>query len=179
NGLVRIGTGEAAAGGCTRDADGKVVDAFSANLGKCSITHAEITGIVLGFERVWDAGIRRVEVQTDSKCAIQLLSYEGGLSNQHAAILGKFRRLKRRDWIIQLKHVYREANFLADHLANQGHDLALGVQTISATDTRVSYWAIWLEERRPALCERNNSCLCFYQKIGYLIILPRYFIIYI
>ncbi|CAN1751223.1 hypothetical protein LINPERHAP1_LOCUS4264 [Linum perenne] len=56
---------------------------FSANLGKCSITRAEITGIVMGLERAWEAGIRQVEVQTDSMCAIRLLSEADDLNNQH------------------------------------------------------------------------------------------------
>ncbi|CAN1331284.1 hypothetical protein LINPERPRIM_LOCUS35265 [Linum perenne] len=38
DGSVIYSTGEASARGCIRDGHGKLVDAFSANLGKCSIT---------------------------------------------------------------------------------------------------------------------------------------------
>ncbi|CAN1249193.1 hypothetical protein LINPERPRIM_LOCUS7034 [Linum perenne] len=47
----------------------------------------------------------------------------------------------RRDWMISLKHVYREAKFLADFLATKGHDLARGNHSISITKDRVLYWA--------------------------------------
>ncbi|CAN1121022.1 Putative ribonuclease H protein At1g65750, partial [Linum perenne] len=141
DGSVKINTGDAVVGGCIRDEDGRVVQAFSANLGKCSITRAEITAIVLGLERAWEAGIRHVEVQTDSICVINLISGMEDLTNQHAAILGRFRSLRNRDWNVQVKHVYREANFLTDHLANNGHVLQLGAHNISVIDTEVNYWA--------------------------------------
>ncbi|CAN1158390.1 hypothetical protein LINPERPRIM_LOCUS11837 [Linum perenne] len=37
----------------------------------------------MGLERAWEAGIRQVEVQTDSTCAIRLLSEADDLNNQH------------------------------------------------------------------------------------------------
>ncbi|CAN1164553.1 Putative ribonuclease H protein At1g65750 [Linum perenne] len=141
DGSVVPSTGNASAGGCIRDEFGKLVSAFSANLGMCSITRAKITGVVTGLERAWAEGIRSLEVQTDSMCVIKLLSEEGSINNQHAAAVGRIISMLRRDWTVNFKHVYREANFLADHLANKGHDLNLGVHNIDITDSRVLYWA--------------------------------------
>ncbi|CAN1193986.1 Putative ribonuclease H protein At1g65750 [Linum perenne] len=52
---VEWATGNASVGGVLRNWQGKSVDAFTTNLGKCSITRAELTGIIIGMERAWDA----------------------------------------------------------------------------------------------------------------------------
>ncbi|CAN1145749.1 hypothetical protein LINPERHAP2_LOCUS14861 [Linum perenne] len=46
----------------------------------------------------------------------------------------------RRDWMISLKHVYREAKFLADYLANLGHSLGFGAHVLDAPDSSLMYW---------------------------------------
>ncbi|CAN1330967.1 Putative ribonuclease H protein At1g65750 [Linum perenne] len=74
DGSVIKATGEASAGDCLRDGNGNLVDAFSINIGKCSITRAEITCVATGLERAWATGVRNVEIQTDSTCVIKLLS---------------------------------------------------------------------------------------------------------
>ncbi|CAN1146389.1 Putative ribonuclease H protein At1g65750 [Linum perenne] len=74
-------SGKASAGGCLRDGFDKVVDAFSPNLGICSITRAEITGVMMELERAWVAGIRKVEVQTYSICVIKLLTKDHPLNH--------------------------------------------------------------------------------------------------
>ncbi|CAN1805449.1 Putative ribonuclease H protein At1g65750 [Linum perenne] len=57
DGSVIQSTGLAAAGGVVRDCEGRVLDAFTMNLGKCSITRVELTSAVTGIERAWDMGI--------------------------------------------------------------------------------------------------------------------------
>ncbi|CAI0558377.1 unnamed protein product [Linum tenue] len=44
------------------------------NLGRCTITRAEIWGALRGLQMAWDSGRRRVELQLDSTTAITLLS---------------------------------------------------------------------------------------------------------
>ncbi|CAN1312556.1 hypothetical protein LINPERPRIM_LOCUS28673, partial [Linum perenne] len=46
---------------------------FTAKLGKCSITRAELRGIIQGFELAWNGGHRKIIVQTDSLAAVLLL----------------------------------------------------------------------------------------------------------
>ncbi|CAN1760750.1 hypothetical protein LINPERHAP1_LOCUS7650 [Linum perenne] len=48
--LVSSISSAAAAGGLIRTADGKCLGAFTANLGCCSITRAEMRGAVLGLQ---------------------------------------------------------------------------------------------------------------------------------
>ncbi|CAI0558378.1 unnamed protein product [Linum tenue] len=63
-----------AVGGALRDGQGRLLGAFSMNLGRCTITRAEIWGALRGLQMAWDSGRRRVELQLDSTTAITLLS---------------------------------------------------------------------------------------------------------
>ncbi|CAN1148633.1 Putative ribonuclease H protein At1g65750, partial [Linum perenne] len=130
----------AAAGGVIRDHDGRFVSAFAANLGVCSIMRAELRGIVEGMKLAWSLGIRKLCVQSDSKAAVQLLSNEGPSLCQHASLLQQFAELASRDWQVSLHHVYREANYAADCLANQGQSLDLGVHVFYSPDVSLQYW---------------------------------------
>ncbi|CAN1743222.1 Putative ribonuclease H protein At1g65750 [Linum perenne] len=87
--------------------------AFSYNLGRCSITRAELRGAVHGLSIAWNLGYRRVLVQMDSAAAIAILEAKGEIDHQH---------------------IYREANKAADSLANRGHSLGLGCHLISGSD---------------------------------------------
>ncbi|CAN1147499.1 hypothetical protein LINPERHAP2_LOCUS15912 [Linum perenne] len=75
-------------------------------------------GIVLGMERAWNKGIGSLEIQTDSLCAVNLLLKADNLDHQH---------------------VYREANCLADALANKGHGMSLGTHTVDGSDGTIRY----------------------------------------
>ncbi|CAN1320677.1 hypothetical protein LINPERPRIM_LOCUS31796 [Linum perenne] len=63
------------------------------NLGKCSITRAELAGVIEGMDQTWQEGFPQIEVQIDSLCAVQLLSQKDTLDHQHAGAIGKFRAL--------------------------------------------------------------------------------------
>ncbi|CAN1191383.1 Putative ribonuclease H protein At1g65750 [Linum perenne] len=141
DGSVRGRRGRAAAGGCIRDEAGRLLDAFACNLGRCSVTRAELTGAVVGLQRAWELGVRKVEVQMDSSCSINMLEGKSNLEHQHAGLVLRFKQLAERSWTIRLTHIYREGNHLADHLANKGHDLDYGTHTIRRDDDSVLYWA--------------------------------------
>ncbi|CAN1164507.1 hypothetical protein LINPERPRIM_LOCUS33222, partial [Linum perenne] len=40
--------------------------------------------------------------------------------NKHASLLHQFSELRSRDWQVSVHHIFREANFAADYLANLG-----------------------------------------------------------
>ncbi|CAN1289838.1 Putative ribonuclease H protein At1g65750, partial [Linum perenne] len=138
---VRVSEHIAAVGGCLRDKDGRVIDSFAANLGDCSITRAELTGVVIGLDRAWDMGIREVEVQTGSACVVKLLTERMPGNHQHATLIEKFKNISQRAWSVSVKFIYREANYLADFLANKGHELVLSTHTIGISESNVLYWA--------------------------------------
>ncbi|CAN1163240.1 hypothetical protein LINPERPRIM_LOCUS32553 [Linum perenne] len=59
-----------------------------------------------------------------------MLSVPGSNSNKHASLLQQFSELSSREWRIYVHHIYREANFAADYLANLGQSLPLGVHVL-------------------------------------------------
>ncbi|CAN1845759.1 Putative ribonuclease H protein At1g65750 [Linum perenne] len=149
--------GNATAGGAIRDASGNCLLAFATNYGSCSITRAEIRGIVDGLELAWQAGYRHVAVQSDSNCALQLLTNGNRADHQHAASILKFQEVTKRDWSLQMNHIYRESNCLADHLANAAHSMALGLHHIDSSNSAVAYWIAYdrVRSSQPRLVLRT------------------------
>ncbi|CAN1778824.1 Putative ribonuclease H protein At1g65750 [Linum perenne] len=64
--------GSTTMGGLLRDGNGRFLQAFSANIGDCSITRAELRAIVQGLRLAWSTGIRKVVVQSDSRAALAI-----------------------------------------------------------------------------------------------------------
>ncbi|CAN1809624.1 Putative ribonuclease H protein At1g65750 [Linum perenne] len=119
DGSVNHSTGIATAGGLLRNHLGHCAAAFSANLGKCSITRAELRGILHGLDIAWKENHKQVRVQTDSMTAVKL-------------ILG--------NWQTEVLHIYREANGAADYLASKGYSLDPGVHSFSISDCNLGYY---------------------------------------
>ncbi|CAL1360380.1 unnamed protein product [Linum trigynum] len=134
NGSVHISSGHAAAGGLIRDPTGRCLAAYAINLGSCSITRAELRGAVEGLQVAWDTGFRRVRVELDSLCAVQLLNSLDSPDHQQAAIIQRFKELLIHQWEVVVSHIFREGNKCADHLASRGHLLPLGYHSIPCSD---------------------------------------------
>ncbi|CAN1179214.1 Putative ribonuclease H protein At1g65750 [Linum perenne] len=130
----------AAAGGIVRSSDGRALGAFVANLGSCSITRAELRGAILGLELAWSLNYREVELQLDSRAVVALLSQTDNPTHQHGLEILAFQELCRRNWVVTVRHVYREANKAADFLANSGHDFPLGTHPFPIFDCNLSYF---------------------------------------
>ncbi|CAI0559343.1 unnamed protein product, partial [Linum tenue] len=128
-----------AAGGVIRDEEGLLLRAFTMNLGGGSITKAEIAGITDGLQIAWDLGLKKVQVQTDSKIAMQLL-HEATSSNPHHCLIAAARRLLARDWQVEIIHMYREGNVVADFLASLGHSRGVGLHVLDRPNSSLNYW---------------------------------------
>ncbi|CAN1128018.1 hypothetical protein LINPERPRIM_LOCUS29940, partial [Linum perenne] len=87
-----------ATGGLNVDERGNFVHAFSANVGTCSITRAELCATVEGMKIVWALGVRKLDIQIDSKTSVSILKKEDKPEHQHAALVFEFQELKRREW---------------------------------------------------------------------------------
>ncbi|CAN1354950.1 Putative ribonuclease H protein At1g65750 [Linum perenne] len=87
----------------------------------------------------WEWGARKLTIQTNSACAIQLLSNSGNRGHQHASLVLQFDELRRRDWEVKIQHIYREGNCLADHLANIGYLFFLGLQLIDSSTPAMTH----------------------------------------
>ncbi|CAN1776652.1 Putative ribonuclease H protein At1g65750 [Linum perenne] len=130
----------ATAGGILRRADGLCLNAFSLNLGRCSVTRAELRGAIFGLELAWSMGLRCIELQMDSKAAIELFLSSGEPLHQHAGEVLSFRELRARDWSITIRHVYREGNKAANFLASRGHDFPFGSHLVPSSDCNLAYF---------------------------------------
>ncbi|CAN1788050.1 Putative ribonuclease H protein At1g65750, partial [Linum perenne] len=142
DGSVISESGQAAAGGLIWDYQGHCIAAFSENLGSCSITRAELRGVVSGLQLAWDRGYRKVQLQIDSQCAVLLLQSDDRTDHLHATTIRHARELLRRDWEVRIRHVYRESNHVADHLANRGHSCPIGFHCIELSDPVLFFF--WL-----------------------------------
>ncbi|CAN1195923.1 Putative ribonuclease H protein At1g65750 [Linum perenne] len=140
DGAVNQESGKAAAGGLVRNSNGQCLGAFAMNIGYCSITRAELRGAIQGLRLAWDVGVRRVELQVDSMTVVQLIEPPNDPMHLHAMEVRDIRELLSRDWEVRVKHVYREANHAADHLAGSGFAFPLGIHSISPTDTNLVYF---------------------------------------
>ncbi|CAN1777552.1 Putative ribonuclease H protein At1g65750 [Linum perenne] len=129
----------AAAGGLIRNEVGFCSSAFAVNLGKCSITRAELRGAIIGLEQAWEAGHQKVAVQTDSQVALDLLWSPSEPTHQHAEEIHTLRHLISRDWEVSFSHVYREGNHAADFLANIGHSLPFGFHLFPTSDCNLGF----------------------------------------
>ncbi|CAN1788134.1 Putative ribonuclease H protein At1g65750 [Linum perenne] len=140
DGSVEATRRRAAAGGLLRNTLGRCLMAFTMNLGHCSITRAEIRGAIEGLSRTWDAGFRKVILQLDSKAAIVILTNKDDNSHQRGLEVVQFRELCQRDWLVEIKHTYREGNHAADFLASIGYGYPFGSHTVSVSDSRLVYF---------------------------------------
>ncbi|CAN1272953.1 Putative ribonuclease H protein At1g65750, partial [Linum perenne] len=131
---------KSAAGGIIRDANGRFVAAYAADLGVCSIMRAELRGIIEGMKLAWSMGIKKLRIQFDSKAAVEMLSNHSTQNNQHASVIEQFHVLSSYDWQMSIHHIYREANFAADYLANLGHSLDYGFHIFDVPDVSLQYW---------------------------------------
>ncbi|CAN0846367.1 hypothetical protein LINGRAHAP2_LOCUS4423 [Linum grandiflorum] len=66
----------------------------------------------------------------DYVATTQLVEMTRSYDHQHANLVLQFQEFLRRNWKLQLIHIYPEGNFLADHLPLRGHNLPFGSHDI-------------------------------------------------
>ncbi|KAH9706363.1 hypothetical protein KPL70_012184 [Citrus sinensis] len=103
------------------------IGGISANLGVCSVIKAELWGVLHGLRMAWDLGYRRIQVGTDNCSVVQLIKENNANVTEFSNIIEMIKELIRRDWRIQIDHIYREANSAADFLSTHALSLPLGV----------------------------------------------------
>ncbi|CAN1146354.1 Putative ribonuclease H protein At1g65750 [Linum perenne] len=119
---------------------GQCSAAYALNLGICSITRAELRGMIFGLQLAWELGHRRVVAQLYSVVAVILLKVGGDITDQYAAEVLQFWELHNRDWKVQIRDIYREANKAADFLASRGHSLVLGNHIVPISDSSLGFY---------------------------------------
>ncbi|CAN1160141.1 Putative ribonuclease H protein At1g65750 [Linum perenne] len=70
--------------------------------------------------------LKKLRLQLDSKAAIALLNNGNDTSHQNELEVLQFMDLCQRDWLVEIKHTYREGNHVADFLASIGYGYPFG-----------------------------------------------------
>ncbi|KAG7579199.1 hypothetical protein ISN45_Aa03g033600 [Arabidopsis thaliana x Arabidopsis arenosa] len=145
--------GKATAGGVLRDMTGSWMVGFALHIGVCSAPMAELWGVYYGLYLAWERRATRVEVDVDSEMVVGFLTT--GISDAHplSFLVRLCHGFIARDWIVRISHVYREANRLADGLANYAFSLRLGFHLLESIPSCVA--SIALDDIRGTAISRQ------------------------
>ena len=126
DGAAKGDPGEAGAGAVICSTDGSVVKELSRYLGHATNNLAEYERLLMGLEALLQMGAKKIQIQSDSQLLARQLSGEYRVKDEKLkGIFSKAMELLRQFDSYRLKHVYRDANKLADRLANRAIDQAL------------------------------------------------------
>ena len=120
DGGSRGNPGPAASGAVIVAPDGQVLDEVGRYLGTATNNVAEWTALCIGLERAKERGIRRLAVRLDSELVVKQM--RGEYRVKHADLQPLHRRaqtLLRSFEHVDIKHVPRKQNALADRLVNE------------------------------------------------------------
>ena len=78
-------------------------------LGRCSIMNAELWAILKGLELAWEKGYKMVEMEVDSLMDVKKILRDKDTINIHSSLIRAIQEFLKRDWTIQINHVYRES----------------------------------------------------------------------
>ncbi|MBV8152778.1 MAG: ribonuclease HI family protein [Candidatus Eremiobacteraeota bacterium] len=120
DGGSRGNPGPAASGAVLVDSGGEVIEEVGEYLGTATNNVAEWTALLLGLEAASARGLRRIAVRLDSELVVRQL--KGEYRVKHADLQPLHRRalaLLRRFDHVDVRHVPRKQNALADKLVNQ------------------------------------------------------------
>jgi ribonuclease HI len=120
DGGSRGNPGPAASAAVLLDPGGELVEEIGAYLGVATNNVAEWTALVIGLEAAAKRGIRRLRIRLDSELVVKQL--RGEYRVKHAGLqplYDRARRLLRGFSEVEIAHVPRKENSLADRLVNR------------------------------------------------------------
>ncbi len=120
DGGSRGNPGPAASAAVLLDPDGELVEEVGAYLGIATNNVAEWTALLLGLEAAAKRGIQRLSVRLDSELVVKQL--RGEYRVKHAGLQPLYhraRQLLRAFSEVDIRHVPRKQNALADRLVNR------------------------------------------------------------
>ncbi len=105
--------------------DGTVLDARGEAIGVATNNVAEYSALVAGLERAVEAGVRELEVRSDSELMVKQMRGEYRVKNRDLqSLFLAASRAAREIGRVTYTHVRREHNELADRLVNEALDAA-------------------------------------------------------
>jgi ribonuclease HI len=129
DGAARGNPGDAGCGAVILDESGAVVKKLSCYLGKATNNVAEYEALLMGLKALIAMGKKRIRVQSDSELLVRQLNGQYRVRDPKLRMLfERARSLLRHFDLYTIVHVRREANKLADKLANHGIDDAIKKQ---------------------------------------------------
>ena len=85
-------------------------------LGHCSIDEAELWALIIGLLQAWDKGCRILLVEVDSLTIYKWITKDD-LGWKHVDIIYECKDWLRKPWSVDIDHVYRECNRVANFMA--------------------------------------------------------------
>ncbi|KAJ1376166.1 Ribonuclease H domain [Sesbania bispinosa] len=121
DGGFRLSEDTMSVGGVLRDSTGNWCGGFAGNAGAGDVLLAELLALKIGLDFAWNIGYRRILCESDSLEVVHLLSCQIlPTSAPHQNTLRETNDLLNRNWDVNIKHIMREANLVADNLAKTG-----------------------------------------------------------
>ena len=125
DGGARGNPGPAAFAYVLEAADGTVLDARGEAIGVATNNVAEYSALVAGLARAVEAGVRELEVRSDSELMVKQMRGEYRVKNRDLqSLFLDASRAAREIGHVTCMHVRREHNELADRLVNEALDAA-------------------------------------------------------
>ncbi|CAN1266548.1 Putative ribonuclease H protein At1g65750, partial [Linum perenne] len=97
DGSVTQTNNKAAAGGVIRNSQGRLIGAFSANLGSYYIMRAELRGAEIGLAYAWILGFKKIILHMDSLAAVNAILGPPSDDLRHSHTLFEINNLRQRD----------------------------------------------------------------------------------
>ena len=136
DGASRGNPGRAGVGGVLRGDRGEWLGGFSENLGQCFSMKAELWANLRGLRLAAAQKYRKVWIQTDSSVVVGMLTNRMQRHPEHHFLIQQCYNLLHMEQLeVKITHCYREANKVADILANKGVDGMLGVTIYQSPPT--------------------------------------------
>nr|XP_025679114.1 uncharacterized protein LOC112779070 [Arachis hypogaea] len=88
---------------------------------------AEIWGMYVGVKLASELEIKKLVVESDSKCAITLTQKMSPEIHGNSSLIRSIKELLMKMEDVEVRHIYREANFCADALAKLGQEYESGI----------------------------------------------------
>lgn len=107
-----------AAAGVIRDSTCRWVVSAARNLNSCPPLLSELWVASLGLHQAWDHGFKSLVLETDCQKVVDLLTGNSSSVTTRNVLLNKYKELLGRNWSVEISHIYREANAVADGIAN-------------------------------------------------------------
>lgn len=125
-------------GGVCRDSDNRWLFGFSRNIGSTNVLWVELWAIFSVISLAWDRNLRRVIIESNSLVVVNLIYGGCFILHPYASLVNQIRAWLHREWEVTCVHVRREANQVADCLAEMTLELPFGLHLLELCPPRCS-----------------------------------------